>query len=157
MKLHFAEKTINYPMLRLASENNLWEMGIYPTIYGTRVSCNRIGSQVYLKAGYCCGTIGSLIMEVTLAIAVILISFSEEATNGDLEFALSDWKLRPINQDDGLEKLRRAVQSRLDLELPVYPIEDSQKVFSQTLQDIVNNVDIHRLAALNFVQEQLHE
>jgi hypothetical protein len=156
MKLHFAEKTINYPMLRLASENNLWEMGIYPTIYGTRVSCNRLGSQPYLKGGYCCGTIGSLIMEVTLAIAVILISLSEEATNGEVESLLPDWNLCPISQDDGLEKLRRTVQSRLDLGLPVSPVDDPQKMFLRTLDGIANNVNTHRLAALNFVQERLY-
>lgn len=59
MDLNVAEPNVNYSMLRLQSENGIWEMGIYPTMYGTRVSCGRIGSDFYIKGGYCCGACGA--------------------------------------------------------------------------------------------------
>jgi hypothetical protein len=147
MDLYLAEPNLDYSILRLESQKSNWEMGIYPTLYGTRVSCGRIGSQLYLKGGYCCGTSPTLLMEATLCISTILSSFPELATMHDVESVLPDWNLRPINLDDGIDKLRTVFQERLALSETSKPMIDSENILN-ALEDVCKNLDKYRLDAL---------
>jgi hypothetical protein len=140
MKLHHTEPNSAYSILRIASENNIWEMGIYPTLYGNRVSCGKVGSNTYLKGGYCCGMDGLLLMEVTLNVALILGSFPESATMTEVNAALPNWILRPINLDDGKIKLRQAVQARITLNLPTEEIEGD---FGEALTNICEDLQTY--------------
>jgi hypothetical protein len=143
MQLTLAPKSIGYPMLRLESAAKRWEMGVYPTIYGTRVSCGIVGSSYYVKGGYCCGTSGSLLMEVTVAIAAILSTFPESATHRDVEDFLPSWNLRPIDRDDGLAKLRAAVLMRS----PIETVFDPNKEILKQLTWIFENIEVARQEA----------
>lgn len=151
MQLKLAEKTLNYPMLRLISENDVWEMGLYPVIYGVRVSCNRIGSGTYLKGGYCCGRSPLLVMEVCLAIALILSTFDESAEEWKVDLVLPQWNLRPINRDDGLANLRRVVRRFSHVKIP--PIQEHEK-FLDELEAIANNLEFCRQNALNYIWDK---
>jgi hypothetical protein len=140
MKLKLATPTESYPMLRLESTEGQWEMGIYPTLYGTRVACGRIDSRLYLKGGYCCGTDSLLLMEVTGAIASILSTYPDSATTHEVESYLPQWNLRPINLDDGLANLRLAMlgrsQNRLT-EVCTHLQEERYKLVESKLQQLL--------------------
>jgi hypothetical protein len=131
MDLYLSTPDINYPILRLESQNKIWEMGIYPTMYGTRVSCGKIGSHTYLKGGYCCGISPTLLMEVAIAVSIILSSFPESATMNEVDSVLPGWNLRPINRDDGINELRQCVLDRVSLPEVKKPGKDYKKIGSK--------------------------
>lgn len=47
MKLSSAETSDNLPIQRLVSENSVWEMGIYPVLFGFRVRVGQVGKAWY--------------------------------------------------------------------------------------------------------------
>lgn len=153
MQLRQADINTSYSMLRLVSENSVWEVGIYPTLYGARVSCGRIGQYTYLKGGYCCGAQGYLLMVVFMSVAFILQSFPESATMKEVDNALSDWELRPIDRDDGLNKLFAAVKARIDLDLPVTPFGGAGLL--DALTDVCDNIEQRRQEAIRYQAEEL--
>jgi hypothetical protein len=152
MKLKLATPTESYSMLRLESAEGQWEMGIYPTLYGTRVACGRIGSQLYLKGGYCCGTDSLLLMEVTVAIASILSTYPESATTHEVESYLPQWNLRPINLDDGLANLRRAMLGRSHL---ITQIDDPDQTFLNRLTEVCTHLQEERYKLVESKLQQI--
>jgi hypothetical protein len=100
MELRIAEATENYPIIRFLSEQDVWELGIYPVMYGYRVSCNRVASLSYLKGGYCAGADMGDVFKILLYLHDILEGQSESVTERTMNKVLPDWTKRPIPERD---------------------------------------------------------
>jgi hypothetical protein len=119
MQLNLAEPTERYPILRLVSKENQWEMGIhrYPALEseGLRVSCGRIGSSIYLKGGYVCGVDGYLLKETTLALIGIVSSWPESMTNEEADRSLPTPTDIPKDPYRVLSRLQRDSTKHVDI------------------------------------------
>jgi len=100
MELQYTAPTINYPIVRLISPNEVWEMGIYLVLYGYRVGFGRVGSQIYLKGGYCAGSQLNNAIIILALLVDIFKPLDEQVTHEFAEKLLPDWKARPIPQSD---------------------------------------------------------
>lgn len=95
-----------------ASENNVWEIGIYPVLFGVRVRGGRVGCQG-LDIDYCAGNDPVFLSQLLTTVMSILESFPETLTSQELHTLLPGYEKKPINLDPCWEKLQQLAKERL--------------------------------------------
>lgn len=102
MELKISEPSNDYPIIRFTSENELWEAGVYPVMFGVRVSANPTKETTYAKGGYCCGVDSNLTLMTLLAVIQWVEEEDESIELYEMESILPDWSSRPISKDRGV-------------------------------------------------------
>lgn len=99
--MKFPHKTppdINFDVLRLESENHVWEIGVRRVLYGYRVCMNRIDADCYL-IDYCCGSDSALLLQTLAMVAKILEDIPEDATDKYISSISPYNQVKPVNKD----------------------------------------------------------
>ena len=104
MKLIKAEITENFDVLRLVSENNIWEIGIREMMFGYRVCGNTIGDDCY-EFDYCAGNDPAFIFQLFAVMCNIFSSLDENISLTKVRKLLPTYEVRPINNDPCWDKL----------------------------------------------------
>ena len=87
-----------YPILRMSSESDLWEMGIRPVLYGYRVSAGKTGTLFY-SLDYCCGDSRQWILRVITVLEIALERIPETAQLSEVEKLFPRQQFKPMQQD----------------------------------------------------------
>lgn len=95
-----------------ASENNVWEIGIYPVMFGVRVRAGKVGCQG-LDIDYCAGTDPVFLGQLLTTVMTILETFPESLNSQELHTILPMYNKKPINLDPCWEQLQQLAKERL--------------------------------------------
>jgi len=96
MDFKLSEPTKNYNLFRLVDVTNQWEVGAYFTLFGCRISANRIGSNCRCKGGICCGLDSLCIIRVLTVTLAILNAMEPSSTNKNLEDRIPSCEMKPV-------------------------------------------------------------
>jgi hypothetical protein len=94
------------------SENEVWEIGIYPVMFGFRVRAGKTNS-LGVDIDYCAGNDPVFLGQLLTTVMSILESFSEALTSAELRLVLPPYEKKPINLDPCWEQLQRLAKERL--------------------------------------------
>ena len=150
MKLTIVENDTNYPILKIVSENNIWELGIsQPTIFkGLRVSAGLIGTESY-DINYCCGTDVYLAVEVLKQVVEIFYYLPEEITVIDLYEYFPYFEIKPINLNENYIFLENNVKLLRPLK------EDEEVITLLKVVEVTALIILEQLA--NFFNFEIYE
>jgi hypothetical protein len=96
---------------RWVSENGVWEIGVFPVMFGKRVRAGTINSPSCV-VDYCAGGNDDFLKEILVTIIVILESFDESVKEVDIERILPTYKTKPINLDPCWAQLKKVALER---------------------------------------------
>lgn len=99
MKLTQTEKSDAFPIVRYTSENNLWEVGIYPVLFGVRVGANPVGDFCY-AIEYCAGDNPGFAFALLITVIKILESLPETVSACDVRDLFPSYALRLVDRDN---------------------------------------------------------
>jgi hypothetical protein len=125
MDFHPSQPTQGMPV-RWASENDVWEIGLRPMMYGTRVSVGKVEpkrgyAEVY-TLDYCAGSDQAFLLNLWATIVILMTALPESITPKKLRKLFPDYQVKPINKDPHCwEELQRLV--RLEEPFPDYSHE----------------------------------
>jgi hypothetical protein len=105
MKFRVAPRTINFPISRFVSENERWEVGLVPVLFGVRVRAGLVGSD-WVNVDYCAGDNPTFALELLATILEIMTWLPEEITGGQVEAMMPAYHRRPIDKDECWPKLQ---------------------------------------------------
>ena len=106
MTFSVAERDINFPIMRFVSENQRWEVGISPVLFGMRVRAGIVGSD-WVHVDYCAGANRAFALLLLATVVEILSTLPEDISGGEVERMMPAWKRRPIDQDECWPKLQQ--------------------------------------------------
>lgn len=115
MKFTVAPTTEDFLIHRLTSENNVWEVGIYPVLFGIRVAANPVGEIAY-TINYCCGNNPEFSLVLLATVVGILESLPESISEREVSRLFPTYKVRPIDKDECWIKLQEMLTSRETIE-----------------------------------------
>lgn len=98
MKFTKAESNENFPLGRWVSENNVWEIGFRPMLFGVRVSLGKVGSD-WITLDYCAGDNQSFAFILFATVARILMALPETVTEQQLRQTFPAYTVKPIDRD----------------------------------------------------------
>lgn len=94
---------------RWTSENDVWEIGLRPMIYGVRVSAGRVepsrGFALFYAIDYCAGGDESFLMQLFAVVVNLLSRLPESITVAEVERLFPEYERKPINLDPCWDKL----------------------------------------------------
>jgi hypothetical protein len=96
---------------RWVSENGVWEIGIFPVMFGKRVRAGIINSPCCV-VDYCSGDDDDFLKELLVTMIIILESFDESVKEVDIERILPTYNVKPINLDPCWAKLKKVALER---------------------------------------------
>lgn len=97
MKFTKAEPTIDlHP--RYTSENERWEIGVYPVQYGFRVRAGLVNGCCY-EIDYCAGGDQVFLGQLLAVVIRILESYPESIKPYELDRVMPTYRIKPINLD----------------------------------------------------------
>ncbi len=105
MKFHQIAPDENYSVLKLTSENGVWELGLTQMIFGVRVRAGVRGDG-WCPVDYCGGADRCFVAALLSVITGILETFPEEVTPSEIQKLLPTYERKPISDDPCWEKLR---------------------------------------------------
>lgn len=105
MKFTKAEPDENFPIVRFVSENNVWEIGIRPMMFGHRVSAGLVGSGC-VEIDYCGGADGCFVIQLLATVVKIFSSLPETITLKEVKRFFPTYQVKPIDKDPCWEKLK---------------------------------------------------
>jgi hypothetical protein len=82
-----------------SSENKVWNLGVYPVLFGLRIRAYRADS-AGVSVDYCAGADGDFLMVLFNTISKILMQLPEEIQDYQLEALLPFCEKKPICNDD---------------------------------------------------------
>ena len=85
-------------VLRLVSENEVWELGYRQMLFGVRVSLSRIGDYWY-TLDYCAGDNPEFALHLLLTVMQILKRYTEDVAGKQLERDFPKYDVKPIDRD----------------------------------------------------------
>jgi hypothetical protein len=88
----------NFPLGRWVSENNIWELGFYPVLFGVRVKLGKVGSPC-VNLNYCAGNDEGFALILLATVALILEAVPESVTERQIERLFPGYTIKPINLD----------------------------------------------------------
>lgn len=115
MNFNKAEPTLDYQAPRLVSENNIWEVGIHPVLFGFRVAAGRIGQHTY-AVDYCAASDKQFLQQLYMAVVMIFTQLPEEITERELQDFMPIYKRKPILLDPCWEKLQKLAYEGVNYE-----------------------------------------
>ena len=100
---------------RWASENNVWEIGLRPMLYGVRVSVGRInpeyGYALVYTLDYCAGDDQGFILNLWATVLILMTALPECVSPQQLKGLFPTYRVKPINKDpDCWERLQQLVR-----------------------------------------------
>jgi len=105
MTLTPTEPTVNFPIVRLVSENERWECGVMDVLFGFRVRAGLVGA-VGVSIDYCAGDNRLFLLELLSTIVIILESLPESVTEAEVKRMMPGYECRPIYLDPCWPKLQ---------------------------------------------------
>lgn len=106
---------------RWASENNIWEIGLRPMLYGVRVSVGRInpecGCALVYTLDYCAGDDEDFLLNLLATLLILMTALPESILPQQLERLFPTYQIKPINKDPDCWK-RLQQLARLDNPFP---------------------------------------
>jgi hypothetical protein len=127
MNFKKSEADENYQIARWVSENNVWEIGLNPVIFGIRVVGGRVGSGCY-SINYCAANDKMFALQVLVTVFRIMVLLPESTTARELEDLLPKYDVKPINLDPCWENLQE-LAAKLE---ETNTCSDADKVFVST-------------------------
>lgn len=98
---------------RWTSENGVWEIGVYPVMYGKRIRAGIVKSPC-CAVDLCAGRDEDVLKELAVLVMYILESFPEDVKTSEVEEVFPFCRVKPINNDPCWEELRKlALRCRL--------------------------------------------
>nr|MDZ8061853.1 hypothetical protein [Nostoc sp. EkiNYC01] len=100
MKLTKAEPTVDYPFLRLVSENQVWEVGIGKLTItgGIRIVAGKVGSQSF-EISYCAGEDKGMALGILAQVLVIMSAMSESISYYNFRNTFPAQTIKPMIND----------------------------------------------------------
>jgi hypothetical protein len=100
MELIAAERTVDYPYLRLVSENQVWELGIGQlTVYGDfQVVAGIVGSQSF-EVTYYAGQDRGMALGILAQVLIIMVAMPESISYSDFRKAFPPQEKIPMIND----------------------------------------------------------
>lgn len=98
MKFAIVPQDMNFLLLKFASENGRWELGIAPVLFGKRVVASLAGSE-FRTIDYCAGEDWAFCLALLETVKAILERLPETVSERAVELVMPKWKRRPINLD----------------------------------------------------------
>ena len=96
---------------RWVSENGVWEIGVFPVMFGKRVRAGLVNAPDCV-VDYCAGADEDFLKELIVAIMIILESFDEDVSTIEVERILPTYRTKPINLDPCWPSLKRIALER---------------------------------------------
>jgi len=88
----------NFPLGRWVSENNVWEIGFFPVLFGVRVRLGKIGN-AWVNLDYCAGSNEGFALILLATVVAILERVPESATERQVEELFPKFDIKPIDRD----------------------------------------------------------
>lgn len=105
MIFHDAKTDENFPLRRLLSENDKWELGLVPMFFGVRVRLGIVGNG-WCTLDYCAGAEPSEQLFLLGLVAGLLSWLPEETTEADISRVFPRQRIKPMRLDkECLERL----------------------------------------------------
>lgn len=102
MDFHPATSVESMPV-RWVSENEVWEIGLRPMIYGVRVSVGKInpvhGHALGYSLDYCAGDDQVFLLNLWATIVILMAALPESISPRELERLFPTYQIKPINRD----------------------------------------------------------
>lgn len=109
MELRLVEPSLNYPRARRLSENDVWEMGIYPVMFGFRVRVGLAGDPLGYTFDYCAGDDVGFVIQLYVTVMALMEALPETITENQLLRLIPSYQVRPIDRDPCWEALQALV------------------------------------------------
>jgi hypothetical protein len=110
MKFSVAPRTINFPISRFVSENERWEVGLVPVLFGVRVRAGIVGNN-WVSVDFCAGDNPAFALELLATVIQIMSWLPENIAGAQVERMMPTWQRRPIDQDPCWQKLQELASS----------------------------------------------
>lgn len=98
MKFKQVEPNENFSAGRWMSEEQRWELGFYPVLFGVRVRLARVGED-WVELDYCAGDDAGFALILLATIVQILSVVPETVTNQEIRQIFPTYAVKPINRD----------------------------------------------------------
>ncbi len=98
MKFTRVDPDENFPSGKWVSENNIWELGFCPVMYGVRVRFSRVGNG-WVNLDYCAGDSAGFALILLATVARILEPLPESVTGAEIERLFPRFEVKPIDRD----------------------------------------------------------
>ncbi len=98
MQFTKATSNENFPKGRWISENNVWEIGFLPVLYGVRVRLGKVGSAC-VDLDYCAGDNLGFALILLVTVINILEALPESITAQQIEKLFPMYEVKPIDRD----------------------------------------------------------
>jgi hypothetical protein len=93
-----AESNQNFPAGRWVSENQIWEIGFLPVMYGVRVKVSLVGSN-WVTLNYCAGADKEFALILLATVTQILMALPESITEDEIHRLFPKFEIKPIDRD----------------------------------------------------------
>lgn len=98
MKFTKTEPDENFRAGRWVSENNVWEFGFCPVMYGVRVRAGKIGNG-WITLDYCAGDDKEFALILFATVGCILMALPETVTEQQVQRLFPAYETKPISLD----------------------------------------------------------
>ena len=115
MKFKLTEPNQNYPKARYESENGIWEVGLFPVLFGVRIRAGLRGAG-WCTVDYCAGADYQIQTLLLAMIITMLEQLPEDIAEHKISEALPRFEIKPINNDPCWQELTELAQQNNFLE-----------------------------------------
>lgn len=98
MKFTQVEPNENFPAGRWVSEQQRWEIGFCPVMFGVRVRFGQIGSNC-VELDYCAGADATFALILLATVVQILSTVPETASSQEIRQMFPTYTVKPIDRD----------------------------------------------------------
>jgi hypothetical protein len=119
MQLFTTHTDENFPLFKLVSTNNRWEIGIRQMMFGVRVCGNLIGDTGY-TFDYCAGNNPYFAANLIQTMLAIFDALPEDIKPRELRQMLPSFSVKPIDRDPTCWKELQKLAIELNQQAPIH-------------------------------------